>query len=141
MKEHGTIFCPTVAAGQSLLEQRTGYRTGDPLPPTLRAKQASIRAALDAGVTICNGSDAGVFAHGDNAKELEWLVRYGVPPLQALMAATSVNAEMLQMQDRIGSIRPGLLADLVAVSGNPVEDIGALRRVQLVMKAGVVIPR
>ncbi len=141
MKEHGTILCPTVAAGQSLLEQRTSYRPGDPLPPSLRAKQASIRAALDAGVTICNGSDAGVFAHGDNAKELEWLVRYGVPPLQALMAATSVNAAMLQMQDRIGSIRPGLLADLVVVSGNPVEDITALRRVRLVMKSGIVVRR
>jgi imidazolonepropionase-like amidohydrolase len=141
MKEHGTYFCPTVAAGASLLEQRSGYRPGDPLPPSLRAKQASVKAAVDAGVMICVGGDAGVFAHGDNAKELELLVQYGLTPLQALMSATSINAEMLEMKDRLGSIRPGLLADLVAVAGDPTQDIGALRKVQLVMKGGVVYGR
>src|SRR5687768_2782757 len=141
MKEHGTFFCPTVAAGESLLEQRTGYRMGEPLPPTLRAKQATIRAAVDAGVALCAGGDSGVFTHGDNAKELELLVQYGLTPLQALMSATSVNADMLEMKDRLGAIRPGLLADLVAVNGDPTQEIGALRRVQLVMKGGVVYGR
>ena len=141
MKERGTWFCPTVAAGESLLEQRTGYRMGEPLPPSLRAKQATVRTAVEAGVMMCVGGDAGVFAHGDNAKELELLVQYGLTPLQALMSATSINAEMLEMKDRIGSIRPGLLADLVAVSGDPTQDIGALRRIQLVMKGGVVYGR
>jgi imidazolonepropionase-like amidohydrolase len=141
MKERGTFLCPTVAAGASLLEQRSGYRMGDPLPPSLRAKQASLQAATAAGVSICNGSDVGVFAHGDNAKELEILVQYGFTPMQALVAATSVNAAMLDMANRIGSIRPGLLADLVAVTGDPTRDIAALRNVQLVMKGGIAYRR
>ena len=142
MKEHGTFFCPTVAAGASLLEQRSGYRLGTtPLPPSLRAKQATVKAAADAGVMMCAGGDAGVFAHGENARELELLVQYGLTPLQAMMSATSINADMLEMTDRIGSIRPGLLADLVAVTGDPTQDIGALRRVALVMKGGAVIGR
>ena len=141
MKEHGTWFCPTVAAGASLLEQRTGYRNGDPLPPSLRAKQASLKLATDAGVMICAGGDAGVFAHGDNAKELELLVQYGLTPLQAMMSATSINADMLSMADRIGAIRVGLLADLVAVDGDPTQDIGAMRKVRLVMKGGTVHTR
>ena len=141
MKEHGTYFCPTVAAGESLLEQRTGYRMGDPLPPSLRAKQASVKLAIDAGVMLCIGGDAGVFAHGDNAKELELMVQFGLTPRQALMSATSINAEMLEMEDRLGSIRAGLLADLVAVAGDPTQDITALRKVQLVMKGGVVFAK
>ena len=139
MKEHGTFFCPTVAAGASLLEQRTGWRLADSLPASLRAKQATVKAALDAGVMICAGGDAGVFTHGDNAREIELLVRYGLTPLQAMMSVTSINADMLEMKDRVGSIRPGLLADLVAVTGDPTRDIGAARRVRLVMKGGVVI--
>jgi imidazolonepropionase-like amidohydrolase len=138
MKEHGTFLCPTVAAGASLLEQRTSYRPGQPLPASLRAKQASVKAALDAGVVLCNGSDAGVFAHGDNAKELEILVQYGLAPIRALIAATSANADMLNMKERIGSIRVGMIADLVAVAGDPTQDISALRSVQLVMKGGVI---
>lgn len=138
MKEHGTWLCPTVAAGASLLEQRTSYRPGQPLPANLRAKQASVKAAMEAGVLLCNGSDAGVFTHGDNAKELEILVQYGVTPMRALIAATSGNADMLNMKDRLGTIRPGLLADVVAVEGDPTREITALRRVRLVMKNGVV---
>ena len=137
MKEKGVYFCPTVAAGEAQLEQRGAYKMGDPLPASLKAKQITTKAALDAGVRICNGSDVGVFRHGDNAKELELLVLYGLTPSQALLAATVTDAAMLGMEDRIGSIKPGLLADLIAVTGDPTQDITALRKVELVMKGGV----
>jgi imidazolonepropionase-like amidohydrolase len=137
MAQHGTALCPTLAAGDAILRYR-GWKRGDPEPARIAAKRASLAAAARAGVTICNGSDVGVFAHGDNARELELLVDYGIPPLQVLRAATSVNARVLHLDDQVGTVRAGLLADLIAVAGDPVTDVGALRRVQLVMKGGTI---
>ena len=136
MTERGVALCPTLAAGDAIT-QYGGWKKGeDPEPERIRATRVSFKAALDAGVTICSGSDVGVFPHGDNVRELELMVDYGMTAEAALESATSVNARVLQMEDEIGRIRPGLFADLVAVEGNPTEDISALRNVHFVMKGG-----
>jgi imidazolonepropionase-like amidohydrolase len=90
-------------------------------------------------VTILSGSDVGVFPHGDNARELELMVAYGLPAVDALKSATSVAARVLHLEERIGRIREGLLADLVAVEGDPTREIASLRRVRLVVKDGQVV--
>lgn len=137
MKEHNVAFCPTIAAGDALLRYR-GWKPGDPEPPRIAEKRASMRAAIAAGVTIMSGGDAGVFSHGENGRELELLVDYGLTPVQALRAATTTNARVLHLDDQLGSVRPGLLADLVAVRGDPTTNIHAVRDVVFVMKGGTV---
>ena len=139
MAEKGVALCPTVAAGDAISQYRGWKKGTEPEPPRLKEKRASVMAAVAAGVTICNGSDVGVFAHGDNVRELEILVDYGLTPLAALKAATSVTAKVLHMENQIGALRPGLLADIVAVDGDPLASIAALRRVKLVMKGGTLV--
>jgi imidazolonepropionase-like amidohydrolase len=141
MVKKDVALCPTLAASDAYAEYR-GWRKGkDPEPTAIRKKRASFKAALAAGVKIANGSDIGVFAHGDGARELELLVEYGMGPADALLSATGVAADVLDLGGRLGRVKPGLLADLVAVEGDPSDQISALRKVRFVMKGGVVYRR
>jgi imidazolonepropionase-like amidohydrolase len=138
MADKGIALCPTVAAGDAIASYRGWRRNVDPDTPGITQKKASLKAALAAGVTICSGSDVGVFTHGDNARELELLVAYGMKPVDVLRSATSIDANVFHMEDRIGSVKQGLLADLIAVDGDPTHDISAVRKVRFVMKGGTV---
>jgi imidazolonepropionase-like amidohydrolase len=138
MAERGVGFCPTVAATDAVAQYRGWKKGTEPEPASVQQSRAAFQAALAAGVAICFGGDVGVFAHGDNVRELEILVRYGMRPADAVVAATSGNARILHLDDR-GSVRPGLVADLIAVVGDPTRDVSALRDVRFVMKGGQVV--
>jgi imidazolonepropionase-like amidohydrolase len=138
MKQKSIALCPTLAAGDAI-EQYNGWRKGiDPQPEKIRQKHKSFQEALEAGVIICMGGDVGVFPHGDNAREMEMMVEYGMKPLNVLESATSVNADVFKINDTVGRIRPGLYADILVVQGNPLKNIHDIRNVKLVMKNGVI---
>jgi imidazolonepropionase-like amidohydrolase len=134
MVEHHVALCPTLTAGGG--GGRGGRGSQQAESPAMTRRRATFKAALDAGVTILSGSDVGTFAHGDNARELETMVDYGMSPADALKAATSVAGQVLHMD--IGTVKSGMLADLIAIDGDPTKDISAIRRVTFVMKGGTI---
>jgi imidazolonepropionase-like amidohydrolase len=141
MREKGVAFCPTLAATESVTKYR-GWQKGAGLQPEgITYKKKSFAAALKSGVTILMGGDVGVFAHGNNAIEMELMVEYGMPAKEVLRSATSVNADVFGIADKVGRIKSGLLADLLVVDGNPAENINHIRRVEKVMKDGEWIVR
>lgn len=138
MKEKNVAFCPTLAAGDAVAQYRGWKKGTDPEPARISQKRKSFQMALKSGVTICMGGDSGVFSHGDNVREMEMMVDYGMKPLEVLRSATSINADVFHLAGSVGRIKKGLLADLIAIEGNPAENIQTARQVKLVMKGGKI---
>jgi imidazolonepropionase-like amidohydrolase len=137
MKEKDIALCPTITATEAISGYH-GWKKGvDADPEGVKRKHQIFTDALKAGVTICMGGDVGVFPHGDNSREMILMVEYGMKPLDVLRSATSVNAQVFGMKN-LGNIKQGYWADLVAVTGNPTDDIKAVKDVKLVMKDGVI---
>ena len=138
MKEKGVCFCPTLAAGDAVSQYRGWKKATEPEPEKIQEKRKNFKMAMDLGVRICMGGDVGVFPHGDNAREMEMMVQYGMKPLDVLRSSTSINAESFKIKD-LGIIKKGFLADILIVEGNPIEQISDIRKVKMVVKDGVVI--
>jgi imidazolonepropionase-like amidohydrolase len=143
MKQHGTWYVPTISAGKYVAEkaQAPGF-----FPDIVRPKAQAIgpqilgtfSRAYRAGVKIAFGTDQGVAPHGDNAKEFQYMVEGGMPPLETIRAATLYGATVMGVADSLGTVEAGKLADIVAVPGDPVRDITVMTRVSFVMKDGIV---
>jgi imidazolonepropionase-like amidohydrolase len=131
-------LCPTLGASEAYARYFQHWDGREPAPESLQQNRRAFRLAMNAGVPICMGGDVGVFTHGENWREMEAMQRAGMPAAQVMIAATSGNARILRLSDR-GAIRPGLLADLVAVDGDPTRDVSAVEHVRLVMKGGAVV--
>ena len=137
MKEKGVGLCPTLAAGDAITQYRGWNKSTDPEPERIQQKRKSFKMALDSGVQIVFGGDVGVFPHGENYREMELMVDYGMKPLDVLISATSNNAKMFHL-NQLGNLEKGFLADIIAVEGNPTKDISVIKNVSFVMKDGVV---
>ncbi len=136
MKEKGIALCPTVAAGDAIYQYSGWKKAVDPEPAGITAKKKSFALALQSGVTILMGGDVGVFTHGENWREMELMADYGMKPLEVLRSATSVNAEVFGYGDKIGRLKKGLLADVIAVEGDPSVDMKNIKKIKLVIKDG-----
>ena len=138
MHDHGIALCSTLAASDATARYR-GWKGQEPAPDGVRLNRASFRMARAAGVAICMGGDVGVYAHGTNAREMVLMQAAGMPAAQVLIAATSGNAHIFRIDDKVGRVKPGMLADLVAVEGDPTVDVAAVKAVKLVMKGGRIV--
>ncbi len=138
MKEKNVALCPTLAAGDAVAQYKGWKKGTGPEPDRIKQKRKSFQAAVQSGVTLVAGGDVGVFAHGDNVRELEMMVEYGVGADKVVQSATSVNADVFHIADKVGRVRENLVADLLIVKGDPTKNISDLRKIMLVMKDGVI---
>jgi imidazolonepropionase-like amidohydrolase len=138
MRDRHIALCPTIAASEAYARYFEHWNGQEPAPESVQENRRSFQLASKAGVPICMGGDVGVYTHGQNWLEMDAMQRAGMPAADVLIAATSGNARILHLSDR-GAIRPGLLADLVAVQGDPTRDLSAVRQIRLVMKGGQVV--
>jgi imidazolonepropionase-like amidohydrolase len=138
MHDRGAALCPTIAASEAYARYFEHWDGREPAPESVQENRSSFQLAMKAGVPICMGGDVGVFTHGQNWLEMDAMQRAGMPAAQVMIAATSGNAHILRLTDR-GEVKPGLLADLVAVDGDPTRDVNAVRSIRLVMKGGQLV--
>jgi imidazolonepropionase-like amidohydrolase len=138
MADRGVGYCPTLGASEAYARYFQNWNGQEPAPESVQKARHAFQLAMKAGVPICMGGDVGVFPHGENWLEMEAMQRAGMSPAQVLISATSRNAKILQLTDR-GELKPGLLADLVAVDGDPTKDVSAIEHVRLVIKGGEVV--
>ena len=143
MKEYGTYFVPTITAGKAVAENAKieGFYPEIIVQKALEIGpkiQSTFAKAYKRGVPIAFGTDAGVFPHGQNAKEFGYMVEVGMPAMEALQSATITNAKVLGLSDQLGQIKPNYIADIIAIDVNPLEDISTMERVQFVMKEGKI---
>ena len=137
MHDRGTGYCPTLGASEAYAQYFQGWNGKEPAPESVQENRRAFQMAMKAGVRICMGGDVGVFAHGKNWLEMEAMQRGGMPAAQVMIAATSGNASIFHLTDR-GQVKPGLLADLVAMPADPTKDVSAVEHVNFVMKGGKI---
>ena len=139
MKDRGVALCPTIAAGFAITTYGGWDPDKDPEPSRIKNKRASFKRILESGVIISAGGDVGVFSHGNNVMELEMMVEYGMKPMDVLKSVTTTNAKLFHLEDKLGELKAGYLADIVVVSGNPSKNISDLRNIELVMQGGKIV--